>query len=74
MGSVNIQSSTSNLYMVHARSVDVLKFEVARMYKIDSATSIQPIQFIIPRKATEFAEDLFPPCSSGEPALVRREF
>lgn len=52
------------------RAMDVTKCEIQRCYIIDSPSTLQPIQFIVPRKAQEFQSDLFPPCVSGEPAMV----
>lgn len=59
---------------VPKRGLDILENEVIRCLKVANATTIQPIEFTIPRKATEFQQDLYPPCLAGEPALTPTEW
>ncbi|TFY79067.1 hypothetical protein EWM64_g4944 [Hericium alpestre] len=47
--------------------------EIARAYKI-TASGIEPIAFIVPRKADSFQSDIFPPAPSAEPSLTAGEF
>jgi coronin-1B/1C/6 len=55
------------------RALSVSDCEIARAYKVASA-SIEPIAFIVPRKADGFQSDIFPPAMSLEPALQASEF
>ena len=41
-------------------SIDYMSCEINRLLKLTS-TSIEPISFYVPRKATTFQEDLYPP-------------
>jgi len=50
------------------RGCDVSVNEVARLFKVTPDT-VFPLSFRVPRKNSSFAEDIFPPCSSDEPAL-----
>jgi len=50
------------------RGVNVSVNEVVRLFKVTPDT-IQNLSFRVPRKTTSFAEDIFVPCSSDEPAL-----
>ncbi|KAG5353575.1 hypothetical protein C0989_005092 [Termitomyces sp. Mn162] len=55
------------------RSLNVGECEIARAYKVQSS-SIEPIAFIVPRKADSFQSDIFPPAPSSEPSLSASEF
>jgi coronin-1B/1C/6 len=50
------------------RGCNVSLIEIAKMFKV-TVESVQPLSFRVPRKQTSFAEDIFVPCSSDEPAL-----
>lgn len=59
------------------RALNVSECEIARAYKItttSSAGSIEPIAFVVPRKADSFQADIFPPAPSLEPSLSAPEF
>lgn len=59
------------------RALNVAECEIARAYKItttSSAGSIEPIAFVVPRKADSFQSDIFPPAPSLEPSLSAPEF
>ncbi len=43
--------------LVSRRALDVPKCEVARALKVES-NSVQPISFTVPRKSSEFQDDL----------------
>jgi coronin-1B/1C/6 len=55
------------------RALSVSDCEIARAYKV-AGSSIEPIAFIVPRKADNFQSDIFPPAQSSEPALSAGEF
>jgi coronin-1B/1C/6 len=55
------------------RGLSVSDCEIARAYKV-AGSSIEPIAFIVPRKADNFQSDIFPPAPSSEPALSAGEF
>jgi len=55
------------------RALRVADCEIARAYKVHGS-SIEPIAFIVPRKADSFQSDIFPPAPSIEPSLSAAEF
>ncbi|KAJ7625727.1 microtubule binding protein [Roridomyces roridus] len=55
------------------RALNVAECEIARAYKV-AGSSIEPIAFIVPRKADSFQSDIFPPAPSSEAALSAAEF
>ncbi|KAF5364458.1 hypothetical protein D9758_010699 [Tetrapyrgos nigripes] len=55
------------------RSLNVSECEIARAYKVSGST-VEPIAFIVPRKADSFQSDIFPPAPSIEPSLSANEF
>ncbi|KAL0573399.1 Coronin-like protein crn1 [Marasmius crinis-equi] len=55
------------------RALNVSDNEIARAYKV-SGSYIEPIAFIVPRKADSFQSDIFPPALSIEPSLDAAEF
>lgn len=56
------------------RAVNVHEHEVVRVYKSVKDTTIEPIAFIVPRRAETFQEDIYPPAYAGEPALTAEEW
>eukprot|EP00163_Fabomonas_tropica_P033721 TRINITY_DN89_c2_g1_i7.p1 TRINITY_DN89_c2_g1~~TRINITY_DN89_c2_g1_i7.p1 ORF type:complete len:404 (-),score=148.50 TRINITY_DN89_c2_g1_i7:189-1400(-) len=50
------------------RVVNVADCEIARMYKLTN-NSVEPVSFIVPRKAEGFQSDIFPDCRAQEAAL-----
>lgn len=55
------------------RALSVADCEIARGYKV-YGSSVEPIAFIVPRKADSFQSDIFPPAPSIEPSLSAAEF
>jgi coronin-1B/1C/6 len=55
------------------RALNVSDCEIARAYKV-YGSSIEPIAFIVPRKADSFQSDIYPPAPSSEAALTAAEF
>ncbi|KAF8315401.1 DUF1900-domain-containing protein [Clavulina sp. PMI_390] len=55
------------------RSLNVAECEIGRAFKV-SGSLIEPIAFIVPRKADSFQSDIFPPAPSLEPALSATEY
>ncbi|KAF9784948.1 microtubule binding protein [Thelephora terrestris] len=55
------------------RSLEVTECEIARAYKV-TASAIEPIAFIVPRKSDSFQSDIYPPAPSSEPSLTAGEF
>jgi coronin-1B/1C/6 len=59
------------------RALNVSECEIARAYKVIASASsswIEPIAFVVPRKADSFQADIFPPAPSTEPSLTAGEF
>lgn len=59
------------------RALNVSECEIARAYKVVASASsswIEPIAFVVPRKADSFQADIFPPAPSTEPSLTAGEF
>lgn len=59
------------------RALNVSECEIARAYKVISSASyswIEPVAFVVPRKADSFQADIFPPAPSTEPSLTAGEF
>lgn len=54
-------------------AVDVAQNEVARGFKLTTST-VEPIGFVIPRKADNFQADIFPPAPSQEPTFSSAEW
>lgn len=48
--------------------------EVMRAYKTVSDSYIEPISFIVPRRAESFQEDIYPPTSGLKPAMSSKEW
>jgi len=55
------------------RSVNVSDCEIARILKLGVKT-LEPIQFVVPRKSDIFQDDLYPDAISGEPSLTSEEW
>ncbi|WOO82822.1 Coronin-like protein crn1 [Vanrija pseudolonga] len=55
------------------RSLEVNQNEIARAYKLAN-NGVEPLSFIVPRKAEAFQADIFPPANSIEPALTAAEW
>ncbi|KAJ3839268.1 microtubule binding protein [Lentinula raphanica] len=55
------------------RALNVSDCEIARAYKI-TGSIIEPIAFIVPRKADGFQSDIFPPAPSSEPSMSANDF
>ncbi|KAJ6480941.1 microtubule binding protein [Mycena sanguinolenta] len=55
------------------RALSVGDCEIARAYKV-AGSSVEPIAFIVPRKADSFQSDIFPPAPSSEAGLSAAEF
>ncbi|KIY46828.1 DUF1900-domain-containing protein [Fistulina hepatica ATCC 64428] len=55
------------------RALNISECEIARAYKLHGSC-IEPIPFIVPRKADSFQADIYPPALSDEPSLTAAEF
>lgn len=55
------------------RALNVSDCEIARAYKV-SGSSVEPIAFIVPRKADSFQSDIYPAAASSESSLSASEF
>ncbi|WWC67163.1 uncharacterized protein I206_101070 [Kwoniella pini CBS 10737] len=55
------------------RALDVKENEIARAYKL-AGGCVEPLSFIVPRKAESFQADIFPPATSIEPAQTASEY
>lgn len=52
------------------RFCDVMSCEITRFFKVTNNKCV-PLQFVVPRKAENFQEDIFPQTYSGQPALEK---
>jgi len=55
------------------RALNIAECEIARAYKVHG-NSIEPVAFIVPRKADSFQSDIYPPAPSIEASLSASEF
>ncbi|EGN96969.1 hypothetical protein SERLA73DRAFT_161898 [Serpula lacrymans var. lacrymans S7.3] len=55
------------------RALNASECEIARAYKV-YGSAIEPIGFIVPRKADSFQSDIYPPAPSSEASLSASEF
>ncbi|KAG7443881.1 DUF1900-domain-containing protein [Guyanagaster necrorhizus] len=55
------------------RALNIGECEIARAYKVH-ASSIEPIAFIVPRKADSFQSDIYPPAPAKEPSVTASEY
>ena len=55
-------------------SVNLKENEVTKSYKTVLDNSIEPVSFIVPRRAEVFQADIYPDCPSTEPALTAGEW
>ncbi|KPI39467.1 Coronin-like protein crn1 [Cyphellophora attinorum] len=56
------------------RGVNMHENEVMRAYKTVNDTYIEPISFIVPRRAESFQEDIYPPTFGLKPAMSSAEW
>ncbi|EXJ64682.1 hypothetical protein A1O7_01020 [Cladophialophora yegresii CBS 114405] len=59
---------------VPKRGVNLHENEVARAYKTVNDSYIEPISFIVPRRAETFQEDIYPPTTGLKPAVSSKEW
>ncbi|KAI9737030.1 MAG: Coronin-like protein crn1 [Cirrosporium novae-zelandiae] len=57
------------LAFVPKRGVNVHENEVLRAYKTVNDTYVEPISFIVPRRAEVFQGDIYPPTTGSKPAM-----
>ncbi|KIK91747.1 hypothetical protein PAXRUDRAFT_615322 [Paxillus rubicundulus Ve08.2h10] len=71
------EHSTSNpqrgMCFLPRRALEVSECEIARAFKVTS-NGVEPISFIVPRRADSFQSDIYPPAPSSEPSLTAAEF
>jgi coronin-1B/1C/6 len=60
--------------LVPKRGLDVMKCETARILKVTNNEGIHPLSFTVPRKSDAFQDDIFPDCSSSQPAHTAEEW
>ena len=56
------------------RGVDLHDNEVMRAYKTVNDSYIEPVSFIVPRRAESFQSDVYPPCTGTKPAMSSEEW
>mmetsp|Transcript_2364 Transcript_2364/g.3399 ORF Transcript_2364/g.3399 Transcript_2364/m.3399 type:complete len:469 (+) Transcript_2364:77-1483(+) len=59
--------------MVPKRGLNISKCETARLLKLTS-NSVEPLSFVVPRKADSFQDDIYPPTFAGVPSLTADEW
>lgn len=62
------------LAVVPKKGLNIHDHEVVRFYKTVNDTTIQPISFIVPKKAQSFQGDIYPDTRASEPALTAEEW
>jgi coronin-1B/1C/6 len=60
--------------MLPKRAVAVHDHEVVRFFKTVNDTAIEPVAFIVPRRADTFQHDIYPDCFAGAPSLSADEW
>lgn len=53
---------------VPKRGLDILKHETVRILKVTNSDGVQPLNFYVPRKSSDFQDDIFPDTASDKPA------
>lgn len=56
------------------RGVNIHENEVMRAFKTVNDSYIEPVSFIVPRRAEVFQDDIFPPPVGGKPAMSATEW
>lgn len=56
------------------RGVNMHENEVVRMFKTVNDTYIEPISFVVPRRAEHFQDDIYPPTTGVRPAMSTGEW
>ncbi|KAI5779751.1 hypothetical protein EDC01DRAFT_669631 [Geopyxis carbonaria] len=56
------------------RGISVVENEVMRAFKTVNDSYIEPISFIVPRRAETFQSDIFPPAQAGQSVLTSEEW
>lgn len=56
------------------RGVNIHENEVMRAYKTVNDSYVEPISFIVPRRAESFQEDIYPPTVGLKPAMSSKEW
>lgn len=59
---------------VPKRGVNLHENEIMRAYKTVNDTWIEPISFVVPRRAEVFQEDIYPPTNGLKPAVSGKEW
>ncbi|TKX27364.1 coronin-like protein crn1 [Elsinoe australis] len=59
---------------VPKRGVDLHENEVMRAYKTVNDAYIEPVSFIVPRRAEVFQSDVYPPTTGTKPALSAEDY
>lgn len=54
--------------MVPKRGLDILNHETVRILKVTNNDGVQPLNFYVPRKSTDFQDDIFPETAAPLPA------
>lgn len=62
------------LAVVPKKGLNIHDHEVVRFYKTVNDTTIQPISFIVPKKAQSFQGDIYPDTRASEPALTAEDW
>eukprot|EP01129_Flabellula_baltica_P015479 TRINITY_DN7904_c0_g1_i1.p1 TRINITY_DN7904_c0_g1~~TRINITY_DN7904_c0_g1_i1.p1 ORF type:complete len:450 (+),score=124.86 TRINITY_DN7904_c0_g1_i1:37-1386(+) len=68
LSSYNSNTPQAGLGFMPKRGCDVNDNEIARIFKVE-ATQCSPLKFIVPRRMEGFADDIYPPTASDQPAL-----
>lgn len=66
--------SAKGVAMLPKRACNPLKCEAARFLKLTNTNSVEPLSFIVPRKAETFQADIFPDTFSGEASITAAQY
>lgn len=74
LGEYRSSTSTKGACIVPKRGLNIMKNETARIMKMTSQNTVEPLSVTVPRKGDFFQEDLFPDTRSGQPSHTVSEW
>lgn len=73
IGDYRSNVSAKGMAWIPKRRLNVMKCETARLLKLTPST-VEPLSFVVPRKAVEFQDDLYPDTFAPIPAMQASEW
>jgi len=74
LGEYRSSTSAKGACLVPKRGLNIMKNETARILKMTSSQTVEPLSVNVPRKGDFFQEDLFPDTRSAQPAHTVSEW